>query len=119
VAPLPPGGRVAPNVRHPDLSHLARRKARAALSGLVLLGACLNPRPEELPSDSQLEPVAPERAPGLQPNAETPGESGAADPAAASPAPNAAPEGAPAFAPAEPPDAGASDAGEGVAADAG
>jgi hypothetical protein len=40
-------------VRSRDLSGFVRRKpARAALTGLVWLVACLNPRPEELPSNA-------------------------------------------------------------------
>jgi hypothetical protein len=117
------GGRVAPIVRERDLSRSARRKAaRAALGGLVLLGACLNPRPEETPSSSQLDPAIPGSSDRLEPNAQPSGEPerNVADPSAASPAPNA-PTPAPELAPAAPelPDAGGSDAGAAAPADAG
>jgi hypothetical protein len=38
-----------------DAGNLTSRQRSAALALLCLLGACLNPRPEELPSDSALE----------------------------------------------------------------
>jgi hypothetical protein len=120
VARVRVGGSLALIVRKRDLSRLARRKAmRAALSGVVLLGACLNPRPEELPSNAQLEPGS-ENANDLQPNAATsPTERDTADSPALDNAPSSPePTRQPAFAPPEPSDAGALDAGD-VAADAG
>ena len=48
------GGRVAPIVRKQDKAeHSMSRKRSAALVLLCLLGACLNPRPEELPSSTR------------------------------------------------------------------
>jgi hypothetical protein len=109
-------------VRKRDPIRSADRKAtRAALSALVLLGACLNPRPEEEPSDLQLEPV-PESAGASVPNASSsPGQAGgnADSPALESPATNPAPTRAPSVAPPEPRDAGAPDAGDPAASDAG
>lgn len=53
------GGRVAPNVRKQDNAGQSMSRARsAALVLLCLLGACLNPRPEELPS-STYDPDSP------------------------------------------------------------
>jgi hypothetical protein len=118
-------------VRRTDSSDFACRKAtRAALGGLVLLSgllllgmlllvACLNPRPEELPSNaSAVEPGAAES--GIDPNA-------AGAPVDREPSPQdstadlpSAPESSgPAFAPSEPSDAGAPDAGAPAANDAG
>ena len=109
-------------MRKREPSRSAYPKAtRAALSAFVLLGACLNPRPEEEPSDLQLEPV-PESAGASVPNASsTPGQAGdnADSPALESPATNPAPTRAPAAPPSEPRDAGASDAGDVAASDAG
>jgi hypothetical protein len=54
-----------------DIGTLKSRQRNAALALLCLLGACLNPRPEELPSNSTFDPDPDPGANRLAPPAAT------------------------------------------------